>query len=123
MDVLSKLDRISFDWAAFDAAGQDSRDVLSEIASDRAALRALERDPQRVARAEEGCRNNTLYRVAYWLGGFVGASRLDRADVEAALTTAGLASGLEPIEVKATLASGLNNGERSPLPLLRVTAQ
>lgn len=41
MDVLSKLDRISFDWAAFDTAGQDSRDVLSEIASDRAALRAL----------------------------------------------------------------------------------
>jgi Bifunctional DNA primase/polymerase, N-terminal len=27
---------------------------------DRAALRALDRDPQRVARAEEGCRNNTF---------------------------------------------------------------
>ena len=41
MDIRSQLDRISFDWAAFDAAGRDSRDVIQEIAGDRAALRDL----------------------------------------------------------------------------------
>jgi Bifunctional DNA primase/polymerase, N-terminal len=98
--------------------------------ADRAARRALERSPARVIQAEEGNRNNTLYRVAYWLGGFVGASRLERSDVEDALTAAGLAAGLEPDEVGPTIRSGIDSGETSPLPLtvhsapypLRVTA-
>jgi hypothetical protein len=41
MDLRSQLDRIRFDWAAFDAAGRDSRDVIAELAADRAALREL----------------------------------------------------------------------------------
>jgi hypothetical protein len=41
MDVRSQLDRISFDWAAFSAAGRDSREVIQEIADDRVALREL----------------------------------------------------------------------------------
>jgi len=41
MDVHSQLNRISFDWAAFDAAGRDSRDVIQELASNRTALREL----------------------------------------------------------------------------------
>jgi hypothetical protein len=83
--------------------------------SDRAARRALERDPLRVTRAPEGQRNNELNRVAYWLGGFVGAGRLDRADVETALTGAALAAGLEPYETHATIRSGLDAGSASPI--------
>ena len=41
MDIRSQLDRISFDWAAFGEAGRDSRNVIQEIAADRAALREL----------------------------------------------------------------------------------
>jgi hypothetical protein len=41
MDIRSQLDRTSFDWAAFGAAGRDSRDVIQEIALDRVALREL----------------------------------------------------------------------------------
>jgi hypothetical protein len=82
---------------------------------DRAARRALERDPPRVTRAPEGQRNNELNRVAYWLGGFVGAGRLDRADVEAALTAASFAAGLEPYETHATIRSGLDAGGASPI--------
>ncbi len=41
MDVRSQLDRISFDWAAFDAAGRDSRGVIQELGADRSALRQL----------------------------------------------------------------------------------
>ncbi|HEU0073234.1 MAG TPA: hypothetical protein VFS30_04415 [Dehalococcoidia bacterium] len=41
MGIRSQLDRISFDWAAFDAAGRDSRELISELAADRAALREL----------------------------------------------------------------------------------
>jgi hypothetical protein len=82
---------------------------------DRAARRALERDPLRVALAHEGSRNNTLYHVAYWLGGFVGAGRLVRADVEDALAEAALAAGLEQTEYEATIRSGLDSGENAPL--------
>jgi hypothetical protein len=41
MDIRSQLDRISLDWAAFDAAGRESRDIISELATDRATLREL----------------------------------------------------------------------------------
>jgi hypothetical protein len=41
MDPRSHLDRIRFDWGAFDAAGRDSRDVVQQLAADRTALRAL----------------------------------------------------------------------------------
>jgi hypothetical protein len=88
---------------------------------DRAALRALELDPQRIALADEGERNVTLNRVAYWLGGFVGAGRLPRADVEAALTAAALTAGLEPDEIEATIASGLTAGETAPLHRVPLT--
>jgi hypothetical protein len=82
---------------------------------DRAALRALERSPLRVAQASEGSRNNTLYRAAYWLGGFVGAGRLVRTDVEDALAEAATAAGLAPTEYEATIRSGLDSGENAPL--------
>jgi Bifunctional DNA primase/polymerase, N-terminal len=89
--------------------------VPSAYGVDRAARRALERDPLRVTRAPEGARNNELNRVAYWLGGFVGAGRLDRADVVTALTAAALAAGLEPYEIGPTIRSGLDAGSASPL--------
>jgi hypothetical protein len=41
MSVHKQLDQLSFDWNSFNEAGRDSRDVLQQIASDRATLRAL----------------------------------------------------------------------------------
>ena len=41
MDIRSRLERISFDWTAFDAAAHDSRDLVQELGAGRAALREL----------------------------------------------------------------------------------
>jgi hypothetical protein len=41
MDVRKQLDRLSFDWTAFGDAGRNSRDVIQEIAADKATLRQL----------------------------------------------------------------------------------
>jgi hypothetical protein len=41
MDIRSQLDRLRFDWSAFDKAGVATRDLVQEIAADPAALRQL----------------------------------------------------------------------------------
>ena len=63
-------------------------------------------------RAPEGTRNNTLNKAAFRLSPLVAGGHLDRLVVEHALLETALAIGLGETEAKATIASGLNAGQR-----------
>ena len=64
--------------------------------------------------SSEGNRNDTVNRAALMLGHYVGAGRIDRTRVEAALFDAALAVGLGHSEAHATIASGLEAGIAEP---------
>lgn len=78
------------------------------------ALTALARETARVEGAAVGTRNDTLNRAAYNLGTLVGSGMLDQAEVEAELTRAALAAGLDARETASTLRSGLTAGIARP---------
>lgn len=67
-----------------------------------------------LSQAQAGQRNITLNRTAFALGRLVGAHLLDRADVETQLETTALSLGLDPIEIRYTIKSGLDVGEAQP---------
>ena len=87
------------------------------MAGDARAVRwlevKLERQLADVAACAEGSRNHNLNAVAYSLGQYI-PKWLEEAKVGAALTTAALASGLDPVEVQATIRSGLTAGMLVP---------
>ncbi len=96
---------------------QGDSGCLPRGATDRGtayALAALSGELARLATAASGTRNNTLNTAAYSLGQLVGAGLLNRADVERRLLCAALSTGLEEDEARATLASGLDAGQRQP---------
>lgn len=78
------------------------------------ALTALARETAQVEGAAVGTRNDTLNRAAYNLGTLVGSGMLDQAEVEAELTRAALAAGLDARETASTLRSGLTAGIARP---------
>lgn len=78
------------------------------------ALAALSRESARVESAAVGTRNDTLNRAAYSLGTLVGGGMLDQSEVEAELTRAALAAGLDARETASTLRSGLTAGIARP---------
>ena len=78
------------------------------------AQAALERELGRLARAQEGERNETLNKAAFALGQLVAGGELDRPLVECELERVALAIGLEPREVEATVKSGLEAGLKEP---------
>lgn len=67
-----------------------------------------------IARTPEGSRNQRLNVGAFRMGQLVGPGWLDLHEADDCLTAAGLASGLEPGEVAATVRSGLNAGIGAP---------
>lgn len=73
----------------------------------KARTRDLDTAVERVVEAAEGNRNNTLYRVAAACAAQVKAGELSRADAETELQSAGESLGLDPREVKATIASAM----------------
>ena len=77
---------------------------------------ALDREAERVATATEGSRNGALNRAAFKLGQLVATSQLTEEDVITELTDAALKAGLEPDEIRHTIASGLGAGQRKPRP-------
>jgi hypothetical protein len=74
------------------------------------AEQALDRECQRVRDAPIGTRNDTLNTAAFAVGQLVCDGAFSRAVAEQALDAAAAAAGLEPAEIKATVASGLNAG-------------
>ena len=71
---------------------------------------ALRRAVEHIARAPEGCRNNTLNTEAISLTRFILAGALSVVELSATLTTAALAVGLGLRETKLTIASALRAG-------------
>lgn len=82
---------------------------------ERAAFEAaLDAECAAVASAGKGNRNNTLNTAAFNVGTAVGAGWGSRSEAEAALTSAAQACGLNPVEARKTIASGINSGIASP---------
>lgn len=73
--------------------------------------------------APEGERNDILNRLAFTLGGYIGADVLDRSLVELKLGQAALDSGLDDEEIGATLTSGLDAGEKEPFDITKLKEQ
>jgi hypothetical protein len=65
-----------------------------------------------VAEAALGGRNDELNRQAHLLGGLMMKEGLDPRLAEGRLTEAALACGLDPVETRKTIASGLQAGAR-----------
>lgn len=78
------------------------------------AKAAFESELGRLHRAPEGARNHTLNRAAFALGQLVGGRHLDSDIVRDALVAAGVGIGLTASEARATVASGLRAGGRTP---------
>ncbi|MCP4035315.1 MAG: bifunctional DNA primase/polymerase [bacterium] len=84
------------------------------------ASAALRDECARVASAEQGARNDTLYRAAFNLGQLVGSGELDRRTVTPRLADAARQCGLDsdsdcgPKGIAATIESGLNAGVSTP---------
>ena len=64
--------------------------------------------------ATEGCRNQTLFRVAATLAGFVGAGALPENWARDRLERVAIAIGLDPVEITRTIDSGLHAGIQQP---------
>jgi hypothetical protein len=82
-------------------------DRFNKPTRDRPAARDLTTAAERVMTAGEGQRNTTLFRVAAAVAAQVKAGELPRSEAEHTLEQAGLATGLEPREVKATIRSAM----------------
>lgn len=76
--------------------------------------RALEGEVGKVVLAPVGQRNDTLNRAAFSLGQLVATGVLDPYDVANALLTAASRAGLEEVESRNTIASGLKAGLAQP---------
>lgn len=81
-----------------------------------APAEALRREAETVRRAPQGARNDQLNRSAFILGQLVARGQLGRAEVESALTAAARAAGLDAVEIRRTLHSGLSAGARPDPP-------
>jgi hypothetical protein len=78
------------------------------------ARAAFEGELGRLRLASEGSRNHALNRAAFALGQLVGSRHLDGEMVRDALVATGVGIGLTAREVRATVASGLRAGGRTP---------
>jgi putative DNA primase/helicase len=71
---------------------------------------ALDRECRAVSGAAQGSRNHTLNAAAFNLGTIVRQGLLDASAVRIGLKSAALSAGLEELEIKRTLESGLSAG-------------
>ncbi|MEO3922989.1 YfjI family protein [Micromonosporaceae bacterium B7E4] len=78
------------------------------------AQKALTNEVDRVHRAGEGTRNDTLNRAAFSLGQLVAGGELTQHEVIAALTAAARSIGLTDREIGPTINSGLSAGATNP---------
>lgn len=76
--------------------------------------KALDAECAQVAATPEGSRNHALNTAAFRIGQLLHLGGPAAAEATHALRTAGLASGLGPAEVDATVASGLAAGQAEP---------
>ena len=86
----------------------------SEPVPDRWAAAALDGEVERLMAAKQGCRNDTLNRIAFRLGQIVAAGGLEETRVEQTLVHGAVAIGLGEREATITVRSGLRAGEQVP---------
>lgn len=82
--------------------------------SDRYTAVAVDGEIRAVSMAQPGTRNHQLNVSSMKLGQIVAAGLLDRSTAEAELTRAALAAGLDDVETRKTIASGMGFGMKSP---------
>lgn len=75
---------------------------------------AIAAEVAKVAGAAEGGRNNTLNEAAFALGQLVGAGFIGESEVFALLANAAAHSGLDAVESRMTIQSGLGAGRKEP---------
>jgi hypothetical protein len=100
----------------------DLRRGRPELSSESYARAALEQELAAIAGATTGSRNNQLNASAFNLGTLLaaGPAGLGECEVHERLVSAGLAAGLTPDEVVATVRSGLAAGAEHPRDLTRL---
>ena len=91
-----------------------ARVPVEAVRGTRYAIGALRRQLVELLDAEEGTRNDMLNKSAFAIGQLVGAGVLDEQDMVAVLEDAGQRVGLNPGEVRRSVASGLRAGARCP---------
>ncbi|WP_438275128.1 AAA family ATPase [Nitrobacter sp.] len=82
------------------------------------ARAVLDKLSSELARETRGGRNDMLNKVAYTMGGHIAGNAIERAEVEAALTSACHRNGLMKdgaAAVEKTIASGINSGMLRPI--------
>jgi hypothetical protein len=84
---------------------------------DAYAIGALEDECNAVENTPQGSRNDRLNEAAFKLGTLVGAGVLSRPEAEDALAAAARRAGLGEAEIRATIRSGLDDGEKRPRDL------
>ena len=82
----------------------------------RYAVGALRHQLAELLGTLEGARNDMLNKSAFAMGQFVSAGMVDEESTAAALEDAGLRIGLDPGEVRRSVASGLRAGAQYPRP-------
>ena len=87
---------------------------VEAVRGTRYALGALRRQLAELLGTAEGTRNDTLNKSAFAIGQLVGAGMLDEEDTAAVLEDAGQRIGLNPGEVRRSVASGLRAGAQCP---------
>lgn len=79
------------------------------------ALAALDREAAAVATTAEGGRNARLNSASYAVANFAGEGWLSDEEISEALAPAALQAGLDPKEVRKTIASGIKAGRAKPV--------
>ena len=131
-DIVADLPEAVFSFldAALSKPRRKSRIVPPDLtltvtsARDAYATKALDDECQAVALAPDGEQNETLNTAAFNLGQLVGASVLDRSEVERRLleAAAGYVHKDGEAQARATIRSGLNAGQNQPRDLSHLDA-
>jgi hypothetical protein len=93
--------------------------IQSCLPTENRAQRTLARAADVINRAMPGCRNDTLNRQAFLLGGLVASGFLDEKIVVTTLYSASRHAGLTDAECRSTIRSGFTAGHRRPLQAAR----
>jgi len=95
--------------AQYQASGRKElqRQTRTIQAGDKYTTAALRNEVEAVRTAPQGTRNHTLNKACWNLARFIATGELSQIEIEDALTSAGLAVGLEQAEINATLRSAI----------------
>jgi hypothetical protein len=101
-------------WCRPEPARTSAETLPIRLNADRYVRAAIEGECAAVAATQEGSRNHRLNRAAFSLGTLVGARLLDAEAARADLFAAAMRAGLDEVEARRTIASGLEAGQRQP---------